>query len=281
MKGNDYKPCNFFDTSVKQYIANKDLTSKENKRPIHAVLEKIAVNNMDISKLDDKQQKFVTEHLSVDKETIIQIENETLTQAASNRWYEERKKRITASNFGSVINRRPTIYPKSLLQNLLQSKKFKSTACDWGKENEKHAIKCYEDITSNTVTKCGFIVNPKFPWLGASPDGLISLNNECYKILEVKCPFTKRDVSIKESCLDKSFCLKMENSTPKLKDSHIYYYQCQGLMAVTETLELDFMVYTDIDTHVEKIKFDALRWEGCFLPRLTKFYFDFLMDKIF
>jgi hypothetical protein len=47
----------------------------------------------------------------------------------------------------------------------------------------------------------GFIVNPNFPWLGASPDFLINDSNEQASSLglgEVKCPYSKRGSTIKE-----------------------------------------------------------------------------------
>lgn len=75
------------------------------------------------------------------------------------------------------------------------------------------------------------------------------------------------------------FYLKLNGDHITLKENHMYYFRCQGLMAVTETLEIDFVVYTNVDIHVETIRFDKMYWEGCYLPRLTKFYFYFMMEN--
>ena len=40
-------------------------------------------------------------------------------------------------------------------------------------------------------------------------------------------------------------------------------------------------IYTTVDTHIETIKFKKDQWMGSFLPRLTKFYFEYMMDKVF
>ena len=51
-------------------------------------------------------------------------------------WYHERKIRITASNFGIIINRRKDLYPSSILKTLTGVyKKFTNDATKWGLEN--------------------------------------------------------------------------------------------------------------------------------------------------
>ena len=51
------------------------------------------------------------------------------------------------------------------------------------------------------VESCGFIVNPKWPWLGYSPDGFV---NDNAKAIEVKSPFSKKDIPVEEACQDKN-----------------------------------------------------------------------------
>ena len=63
---------------------------------------------------------------------------------------------------------------------------------------------------------CGLVVNPKWPWLGASPDGLIYDNAEVslYGAVEVKCPASKSGMSVLEACSDKLFSLELVNGKP-------------------------------------------------------------------
>lgn len=51
----------------------------------------------------------------------------------------------------------------------------------------------FEEVTHFKVKKCGLFVFVKYPFLGATPDGLVG--NEA--IVEVKYPYGGRDVDIK------------------------------------------------------------------------------------
>ena len=89
-------------------------------------------------------------------------------------WYAERSKRVTASVFGKIINRRKSLYPKSLIQSITKQHNpavKAPTPLEWGLDNESKAIKKYEEILTGdeTVRSCGFVVSPKRPWLVLLP----------------------------------------------------------------------------------------------------------------
>ena len=258
LKRNSYKPCFFFTTSIGQSEKQEILTS------ITQLSQSLSIDiimgfsdSPALDNLSEEEKVFVDNHLRIHKSNSGQIERSTVSQAATPKWFEERKKRLTASNFGSVLNRRKNIYPASLLQKVFGCLTFYSEACQWGKTNEVIAIKKYEEIKSVTVSKCVLIVNPKWPWLGTSPDGIINQKGKL-KAVEVKCPFSKKELTILEACIDKNFCMKLFNGVPKLKEGHPYYYQCQGVMALTELDEIDFIVYTNRMFHRDN-KFPAER----------------------
>ena len=75
--------------------------------------------------------------------------------------------------------------------------------------------------------------------------------------------------------------MELQDGVAKLKRKHNYYYQCQVVMAITETTMIDFVVYMKDSIFVETINFDAVMWNTIMLPELSKLYFDFLADKIF
>ena len=99
-------------------------------------------------------------------------------------------------------------------------------------DNEQKALVRYHNLTEeinqhvDLCTACGLVVNPKWPWLGASPDGLIYDNAEVslYGAVEVNCPASKSGMSVLEACSDKLFCLELVNGKPCLKKKHVYYY---------------------------------------------------------
>ena len=103
-------------------------------------------------------------------------------QSDSELWFQERRLRLTASNFGLVLKRRENTFPKSILSKQFSSagSKTKSAqACQWGHSNEqiaivKHLENCFYDGQQiKACVECGLVVNAQAPWLGASPDCLL------------------------------------------------------------------------------------------------------------
>lgn len=93
------------------------------------------------------------------------------------------------------------------------------------------------------VSSCGLLVNPSFPWLGASPDRIVFDPVEgSYGALEIKCPHTLRDLKASQLAAA-DFCCEMDEDKPKLKRDHPYYYQLLGQMGVSGLTWGDFVVY--------------------------------------
>ncbi|KAL4107804.1 hypothetical protein QTP88_018094 [Uroleucon formosanum] len=59
----------------------------------------------------------------------------------------------------------------------------------YGREMETKARQKFEQLSKEKVYENGLIIDPEFPFLAASPDGLIG---EHY-LLEIKCPYSARD----------------------------------------------------------------------------------------
>ena len=211
-----------------------------------------------------------------------------MKQADCAGWYLERSKRITASIFGKVINRRKTLFPKALLKQILEKPMGKMTnypvPLKWGIEHESVAIEEYlrkKKLPLTALTSCGFVINPKWPWLGCSPDGIIIENGSPAGCIEVKCPYSKRDCSIKEAALtDKSFFMKVLENKCELKVGHFYYYKCQGIMNILELPWVDFVVFTTRDIHIERIFRDQTLWIRKMLPELTRFFSLYILPKL-
>ena len=122
-----------------------------------------------------------------------------------------------------------------------------------------------------------------YPWLGASPDFLIHDEYEDvspFGLGEVKCPFSKKDQTIKESCKDPNFFLADIDGKIGLKKNHNYYYQVQGAMATLNLQWRDFVVFTNKDLHVQRIYFDNVLWENVMVPELTTFYFQYVLPDL-
>ena len=191
LEGNNYNPSNYYQTSRTDH--SLWLLEPENKRQAIDQIFNQFTTSLDKTFLKKDDETFTQNHLVVSTEDSIRIEKETLKQSDSNEWFVQRKKRLTASNFGAVINRRISTYPKSLLSKIISStkSKFVSESCKWGLDNEELAIEKYQTMMEVKVERCGFIIKPKWPWLGCSPDGIV-----LDRAIEIKCPFSKKDITI-------------------------------------------------------------------------------------
>ena len=166
------------------------------------------------SYVDEKNVQSVKE-LRVTNQKLRELERNTRDQSTCDRWFEEQRQRIKSSTFCAVIKRRKSIYPKSILNNLLcSSNKIVSKACKWGLGKDEEAVKKYlkhkgrEGQPVRVCSACVFVVNSIFPWLVASPDFVIDESNQQAYSLglgEIKCPFSKRGDTIKETCQDPNF----------------------------------------------------------------------------
>ena len=232
--------------------------------------------------------------LSVTEESIRKIERDTREQQTSALWYEVRRYRLTASMFGTILHRKPDTPPDSLVLRILQPKQFTSPATEWGKTHELTAISKYVQFQhdhghpSLTVTASGIHISLKDPYLGASPDGSVydpSTTSQPFGFLEVKCPYSARNMTPVEACsLPNFFCTLLKNTDGNekmvLRTNHQYHAQVQGQMAIGGRPWCDFVVYTPKGINVQRIEFDKNYWENSLLPKLTAFYDNCLAPEI-
>ena len=97
------------------------------------------------------------------------------------------------------------------------------------------------------ASPCGIFINTEFPFLGATPDGSVYDPNELeqpYGYLEVKCPYSVRDRTPEEAWSASNFYCNLDSTRKlKLKETHQYFAQVQGQMAIGEHMWCDFVVY--------------------------------------
>jgi len=96
------------------------------------------------------------------------LERETVQQANSQRWFIERRNRLTASNFGRICKLRPQTSCKSTVYNILYSSSI-SNSLIYGKQTEETALKCLEFKINGSIQKCGLFIDKFIPYLAATP----------------------------------------------------------------------------------------------------------------
>ena len=135
-------------------------------------------------------------------------------------------------------------------------------------------MKAYEDKLNVEVDVCGIFLSTHFPFLGATPDGLLYTGTGMGKfaIVEVKCPYKHCNSTILDACKDSQFCLELDSSNqPKLKRNHDYYYQILGQLGISGGEYCDFVVWTLVDVYIERVYLDSTVWQEMTV-KLTNYY---------
>ena len=140
-------------------------------------------------------------------------------------WYDFRHDHITASNawkaLGTTSSKNQLIYEKC---QPLNTEKYKAslteTPMSWGNKYEHLTTCLYEEINQTTISAFGCIAHKEYPFLAASPDGIVTGTTNYGRMIEIKNVVTREITGI-----------------PK-KD---YYIQMQLQMEVCDLDECDFV----------------------------------------
>ena len=219
----------------------------------------------------------------------VEIESNTRNQG-SEVWCAQRKGRVTASNFHRVhtrmqsYNRTCDIDMSACISDVLgySQPNGELRALKYGRNMEDKACKEYEQYLKSkghknvNVQRCGLFVNVSSPYLGASPDRIISCDCCPKRVLEVKCPMTCMHESPSSSNVE---CLQEVNGEVKLKNSHKYFTQVQGQMAIANCDYADFFVFSPHGFHVETIRFNEQLWSNI-STNLTTFFLSFVIPEL-
>ena len=174
------------------------------------------------------------------------------------------------------------------MKQLMQESKFDSMkvpALQWGISKEDEARAAYLAEASEyhvglSHTNAGLHVNPDFPHLGASPDATV--NCECCGtgVVEIKCPFKHRDVH-PHNVTDPGFYLvRSDDNELHLSQEHDYYYQVQGQLAVCNVDYCDFVCWTPLGIHCERICPDPAFFFDTVKPALDRFFISVMLPRL-
>ena len=228
------------------------------------------------------------------KEITKNIFSLTLQQSNSSAWFCYREGLITASIIHEVIPKLKSKIPLkknkaaiSLCAKICGYKKpVHSKSLNWGRSKEPVARKRY--VNKNKIKhvdfhceESGLSISLSHPYLGASPDGLVTCKCCGSGILEIKCPWVARDKLINEYVLQPESCLEFdEHSKIILKKNHIYMKQIQHQMFVTGRSYCDFEVFLVKESVTVRILKD-LNYESEIVPNLFHFYDQVVVPELF
>ena len=125
----------------------------------------------------------------------LQEKNRLLPSQKTPEWYSSRHNMITASNlwqiFGTPASQNRLIYEKCQpMSQPLVEPIFVNTelSTHWGVKYEPVSTSFYEKLVGTSVASFGCLSHPKYPFLGASPDGIVVDPDSPYlgRMLEIK-----------------------------------------------------------------------------------------------
>ncbi|XP_071106878.1 uncharacterized protein [Haliotis cracherodii] len=244
------------------------------------------------AELKCKCENVFSDELKITQQEATVLEKETICQSGSATGFEYRIGRLTASNFGSIYHCQCKPSQVSLLKKIMQydqttdsdSNKHDQARvyapCEWGLDHENDALDQYKTImmsghTNLVLQKSGFVINPDFPHLGATPDSYVTCDCCGKGLVDVKCLFKYRDQHPCEIC-DNQFYLKPHVKYDpvcinSLQTSHNYYHQVQGQLHVCDLNYCDFVVWSRKGIHIERVIKDTTFWNS--LKVKLDFYF--------
>ncbi|KAL5016933.1 hypothetical protein ScPMuIL_006522 [Solemya velum] len=209
-----------------KFFSKEDSKSKEDLLPnLHSSVDFMYNNNVDLAGISCRKHfdAYFNELKVVQTECDI-IEQLTKGQSINENWKRARIARLTASNFGTICKQKDTTAPDSCLKTIMAYTDFEAKSVKWGSSHEAAARKIYMKAMKMShlkmrVISSGLIVNPTYPHLGCSPDGLLFCEHctPTEGILEIKCPYKWRFMTPYQASKDKSFCCELYKDEVKLK----------------------------------------------------------------
>nr|CAH7732897.1 unnamed protein product [Callosobruchus chinensis] len=205
--------------------------------------------------------------LKLSEAQISSIERDTRPQSNCSQWKEERKKRVTSSYFGRICKVRDAASFQNIIESITSCADVQIPATTHGRNFEKHAIELYEKISNVTCSRSGLVIHRQYPYLAASPDGLVGSDG----IVEVKCPYNARNSDPHKYNFD-----FLNKNGESVRCVHNYYYQIQGILEVTDRTWCDLIIYTFKGIKVIRVNRNKKFWD-MIIKKLRVFYlFHFL-----
>ncbi|KAL1447539.1 hypothetical protein MTO96_044255, partial [Rhipicephalus appendiculatus] len=237
----------------------------------------------DLDVLLEKASNFMST-FSVTEDTVKLVEVATRRQSNSPDWFLYRSGRVTASVMKRVCHtsiQRPSL---SLLKAVCYPEKnvVKVPALTWGLDHEKDAFEAYKAKEANKhhgfqCQRSGLHLSTAHPFIGASPDAIVSCSCCGRGVVEFKCPFLLKDA---EEITTKNSCLSDAEGLFKLQSSHAYYYQIQTQMTVCKVEFCDFVVWGPNVLHIERVRRDEQFCINIF-ARARQFFERIILPELF
>lgn len=187
---------------------------------------------------EEELARLFSEKRLFNDSNIEELEKATRNQLSQNLWKEQRKERITASNFHGVyakVEKLLRMMERGENQsNTVACEVFRTTdlsnipAIKWGRLHEKDAGAAFsnEEGKQHANLHVVFFFCKAHPYLGATPYNVFTCSCCGSSCTEYKCPYSSKDLTIEEGW-EKTDFLEIDEKL-RLKISHKYHFKSNG-----------------------------------------------------
>lgn len=114
-----------------------------------------------------KKTEFISS-ITLSEDSKKKLELETRNQSNNQKWFVERRKRLTTSNFGKICKMRPYTSCKISVHDIIYGS-VTTHATEYGKIIEQIAVQALQEKINKTIKKCGLFIDRTIPYLAATP----------------------------------------------------------------------------------------------------------------
>ena len=194
------------------------------------------------------------------------IESTTRGQASNANWHIMRENLLTPSSFKTICHSTngtktavalfngPTFDQSNPPVHIRFGQRFEAVARDQFMKAHKYN---HQSCKVNIPCLC---MNTEYPFLAASPDGVLSCKEGPQALVEIKCLSSKRNFNSSLALVRADIC-KRQDGALVMNTKHQYYYQVQGQMALTGIHQCHLVGFTNKGIAVVTVNFDPLFWE--------------------
>lgn len=245
----------------------------------------VIFSNASIHVSDQKYLDYYYKKIYLDDDVIMKLCKETIEQSKCKEWFEARRLRITGSQDVHCIKTRRTKSIASLVQDIINPKKFSVGSTQYGTKKEPLARKEYMKMFNVEVIEVGLFVSKYQPWLCISMDGVVFENGKVSKLLEIKCPSTLKKLPVIDwsKKISNMKYLKLDNSgNVTLDENNVYYTQIQVMLYVTGLQKCDLFVYTPVKNGSLRLTISKNdQFLKLVIPKCEEFYFSNVLPQLY
>lgn len=185
---------------LEELLLETQIYSKENEEELKSLIDQLCDQFFIIhNNIPPRSNNNITYHNVLSNEEkneitqkIEKLKNVVQPKQKSEEWYKLRNEILTASNiwkvFASEAQQNSLIYEKCSQNKDFYHNTNINSSLHWGNKYEPLSLMVYQNITNTRVHEFGCIIHEKYPFMGASPDGIIveSNNNKYGRMIEIK-----------------------------------------------------------------------------------------------